>query len=352
MRIRTHTRWIAICSVSALTLTACGDNGEEGGEAAAEGETTEEGATEEEVFISIAAGGTGGTYYPYGGALASLWSNEFDNITTSSEATGASIENVRLIHNGDAQAALIQADAAFYGLEGIEDFDEPQDIQAIAYMYPNYIQMTTTADTGIETFDDFVGRDVAIGDAGSAAELGMRIITDALGYTYDDFASTQRIGFTEMTAAFRNNQIEVGNYVGSVGLGAIQDLASTEDIEFISFSEEQMAAISEEAPFITSGEIAAGSYPGQDEAVPGIPSLANFVVVNTAMDRELVYELTRSLYEGRETLEGGHPVAADTLAENMPIENEFLPIHPGALDYFQEVGVEIPDELIPEGYDG
>lgn len=344
---------LAAATAAAMVLVACGDNGDGDG-AAADGDgadVTDESATEEEVFLSVATGGTGGTYYPYGGALASLWNRELDNVTASAEATGASVENARLIHSGEAQVALIQADAVFFALEGTEDFDEPQDLRTIAWMYPNFIQMTALQGSGIETFEDFQGQRVAVGDAGSAAELGMRLVTDALGYTYDDFGAVQRIGFTEMTSAFRNNQIDVGNYVGSLGLGAIQDLASTEDVHFISFTDEQMDTISERAPFMTPGVIPAGTYPGQDEDVQYVPSLANFVMVNTNMDRELVYELTKTLYEGQQALEDAHPEGANTLPERMPEENAFVPIHPGALDYFLEIGIDIPEELYPEEWE-
>jgi uncharacterized protein len=352
VKLRRRLRGLAATTAAAMLLVACGGDGNGNGAAEGEGDVTEEGAADEEVFLSVATGGTGGTYYPYGGALASLWNRELDNVTASAEATGASVENARLIHSGEAQVALIQADAAFFALEGTEDFDEPQDLRTIAWMYPNFIQLVALQGSGIETFDDFAGQRVAVGDAGSAAELGMRLVTEALGATYDDFDAVQRIGFTEMTSAFRNNQIDVGNYVGSLGLGAIQDLASTESIQIIAFSEEEMQTISEQAPFMTSGVIPGGTYPGQDDDVEYVPSLANFVMVNTNMDRQLVYELTKSLYEGQQALEDAHPEGANTLPERMPEENAFVPIHPGALDYFEEIGIEIPEELYPDEWDG
>jgi TRAP transporter TAXI family solute receptor len=327
--------------VAALLAAACGDDGGGGGNAGAGGSD----GGRETTFVSIATGGTGGTYYPYGGALASVLSSEVDGVNASAEATGASVENVRLIQNGDAQVALIQADAAFQAVNGTGDFSEKQDVQAIAYMYPNYMQMTTLEGKGIENISDFKGKRIAVGDAGSAAELGMRIVTGALGISYDDFAQTQRIGFTEMTTAFRNGQIDVGNYVGSLGLGAVQDLASTEKIKVLGLTDEQMEKVAAEAPFITPGTVPAGTYKGVTEDVQNVPSLSNFVVVKADMDEDLVYDITKALYENRDRLEAAHPVAKDTLPENMVDNNKFLPIHPGALRYFEEQGIEIPEEL-------
>lgn len=353
-------RSLAVAAAAVLLLVACGgDDPEPAEDAAADTDATDDATDDpadepadepaddgEEVFISVATGGTGGTYFPYGGGLASMWTRELANVTASAEATGASVENARLIHTNEAQVALIQADALFFALEGERDFDEPQDIRAIAWMYPNFVQMTTTEGSGIESFADFAGQRVAVGDAGSAAELGMRLISEALGVTYDDFGAVQRIGFTEMTSAMRNNQVDVANYVGSLGLGALVDLSSTEDIVIIPFSDEEMAAISAAAPFITTGVMPAGTYPGVDADVQ-IPSLANFVTVNTNMDRQLAYELTRALYENQADLEAAHPAGAETLPERMPQENAFVPIHCGALDYFEEIGIDIPDNLVP-----
>lgn len=300
------------------------------------------------MFISLATGGTGGAYYPYGGGLAAVWTRELAHVTASAEVTGASVENVRLIHSGEAQVALIQADALNFALLGENDFTEPQDVRAIAWMYPNFIQMTMRQGSGIERFEDLRGKRVAVGAAGSAAELGIRLISEALGLTYDDFGATQRISFTDMTSAFRNNQIDLANYVGALGLGALIDLSSTEDIDILTFSAEEMATINAFAPFITRGVMPAGTYPGIDTDKEFIPSLANFVVVNTNMDRLLAYELTKTLYENQPALEAAHPAGAFTFAESMPIENAFVPIHCGALDYFAEIGVEIPANLVPD----
>ena len=344
----------AAFAAGALIIAACnGDNGDPVDEGEAEADIEDEGAgTEdgEEVFLSIATGGTGGAYFPYGGGMSSMFNSELDNVTASAEATGASVENVRLLHTNEAEVALIQADAFFFGMEGQEDFDEPQDIRAIAWMYPNFVQ-TTSTDPDISSIEDLAGQRVAVGDAGSAAELSMRLILDALGLSEQDFDSVQRIGFTEMTAAFRNNQIDVGNYVGARGLGALQELASTEDITLISYTQEQMDQVAEAYPFITSGFMPGGTYPGVDEDVELIPTLANFVVVNTNMDRELAYTLTRAIYENQEALEAAHPEGANTTPENI-VENTFAPMHPGSIDYFEEIGIELNEEVYPPEWDG
>lgn len=351
MRTRTNRlRAAALLAATALIIAACGGSDTEPAAPAPAPATPAAPAPEaprEDVFISLATGGTGGTYYPYGGALAAAWSRDLPHVTASAEVTGASVENARLVHTGEAQAALIQADAMNFALKGEGDFTEPQDLRTIAWMYPNYVQMTVRQGSGIETFDDLRGKRVAVGAAGSAAELGIRLISEALGLTYDDFAAAQRISFTDMTSAFRNNQIDLANYVGSLGLGALVDLSSTEDIDILTFSSEEMDTINAAAPFITRGVMPAGTYPGVDEDKTYIPSLANFVTVNTNMDRLLAYELTKALYENQPALEDTHPAGAFTKPEAMAVENAFVPIHCGALDYFEEVGVDIPSNLVP-----
>ncbi len=355
----------------ALVLVACGDGEDEAvpetGDATEEAEAVEEAEAAEEaeapaeddeaagdpppdVFLSLATGGTGGAYYPYGGALASLLSREIGHVTASAEATGASVENLRLLEQGNIDLAHVQADAIFQAYNGTGPFDgEPVEVRTIIAKYPNYMQLIALADSGIETYDDLAGQRVSVGDAGSGVELTLGNIMEALGDSYDDFGDLLQFGYNDQTSAFRNNQIDVGNYQGALGLAAITDLSSTSDITILSFSDEQIDAIIEELPYHGPGTIEAGTYPGVDSDVQ-VPSLWNFVAVSADMDRELVYEITRVAYENQDDLISGHPEAENTTLDNVALG--VVPYHPGAIDYFLEQGVDLPEHLYPDEWDG
>ena len=322
-----------------LLLTACG-GGAGGG--AAEGGTPE--------FISIATGGTGGAYYPIGGAMGSMLVDEIDGIrNATAETTGGSVENMQLLSDQSVELAMAQGDAVYQAVNGEGDFEgEPVDARTVSMMYVNVLQIATTADSGIQSFEDLAGKSVSVGDTGSATELFMRQVTETLGMSYDDFSDTQRLPFDDQTTAIRNNQLDAGTWVVGPGVSSIQDLASSEELVLVEFTDEQIAKITEKYPYYSETEIKAGTYEGQDEAVPAIGTW-NTLAVHADADREFVYQLTKAVHENVDKLEAAHPSAADIAPEN--IQNAIAPLHPGAIDYFEEAGVEVPQDLYPDEWE-
>lgn len=341
MRTSRHVRLAAVAMAGGLFLAACG--GDEGGGGGAEGGEIPE-------FVSIATGGTGGAYYPIGGAMGSMLADEIDAIrNATAETTGGSVENMQLLSDQRVELAMAQNDAVYQAVNGEGDFEgEPVDARTVSMMYVNVLQIATTADRGIESFEDLEGKSVSVGDTGSATELFMSQVTETLGMSYDDFGDTQRLPFDDQTTAIRNNQLDVGTWVVGPGVSSIQDLASSEDLVLVEFTDEQITQITEKFPYYAKTEIKAGTYQGQDEAVPAIGTW-NTLGMHADADREFVYQVTKAVHENVDKLEGAHPSAADIAAEN--IENAIAPLHPGAIDYFEEVGVEVPEDLYPDEWE-
>lgn len=332
----------AVVLVGSLLLAACGGGGGEGDGGA-------EGGSEVPEFVSIATGGTGGAYYPIGGAMGSMLADEIEGVrSATAETTGGSVENLQLLGEERTTIAMAQNDAVFNAVNGEGDFDAPQDVRTIAMMYVNVLQVATTQDRGIERWADLAGKSVSVGDAGSATELFMRQVTEVLGMSYDDFSDTQRLPFADQTTAIRNNQLDAGAWVVAPGVSSIQDLASSEDLQLVPLSEEELATITEEYPYYTATEIEAGTYDGQEEAVPAAGTW-NSMLMHANSDREFVYQVTKAVHENVEALAQGHPSGGELAVEN--IENAIAPLHPGAIDYFMEVGAEVPEDLIPEDYE-
>lgn len=343
MRTRKHVRLAALAMAGGLFLAACGgdaDNGDAG---------DAEGGAEIPEFVSIATGGTGGAYYPIGGAMGSMFAKEIDAIrNATAETTGGSVENMQLLSDQRVELAMAQNDAVYQAVNAEGDFAEPVDARTISMMYVNVLQIATTADRGIESFEDLAGKNVSVGDTGSATELFMRQVTETLGMSFDDFGDTQRLPFDDQTTAIRNNQLDAGAWVVGPGVSSIQDLASSEDLVLVPFSEDQISQVTEEFPYYAATEVKAGTYQGQDEAVPALGTW-NTLAMHADADREFVYEITKALHENLDALADAHPSAGDIAAEN--IEHAIAPLHPGAIDYFLEVGVEVPEDLYPEEWE-
>ncbi|MBR9902823.1 MAG: TAXI family TRAP transporter solute-binding subunit [Gammaproteobacteria bacterium] len=296
--------------------------------------------------LSIATGGTGGVYYPIGGGFAEMINNHIEGAQATAEVTGASVENMGLIMRGDADLALALADTVYQAYNGTDDFEgrQVENIRALASVYPNAVQLVTLAESDIETIADLEGKRVSVGAPGSGTELNARALLEANGISYEDF-TPQRLNFNETADAIRDGDIDAGFWSVGPPTSSILNLAATRDIRLISLSDEEVANAQAEEEVFAPYELAAGMYDGMDEAVQTI-GIPNVLVVNSEMDEELAYQLTQLLFENTDELIAVHPAANDTTVE-FTMDSTPVPLHPGALRYFEEVGAEIPDRLRP-----
>ncbi|WP_235041415.1 TAXI family TRAP transporter solute-binding subunit [Vreelandella profundi] len=296
--------------------------------------------------LSIATGGTGGVYYPIGGGFAEMINNHIEGAQATAEVTGASVENMGLIMRGDADLALALADTVYQAYTGTGDFDgrQVENTRALASVYPNAVQLVTLAESDIKSIADLAGKRVSVGAPGSGTELNVRALLESNGVDYEDF-TPQRLNFNETADAIRDGDIDAGFWSVGPPTSSILNLAATRDIRLIGFSDEEIANAQEEEAVFAPYELAAGMYDGMDEAVQTI-GIPNVLVVNADMDEELAYQLTQLLFENTDELIAVHPAANDTTVQ-FTMESTPVPLHPGALRYFEEVGADIPDRLRP-----
>ncbi|WP_422102666.1 TAXI family TRAP transporter solute-binding subunit [Vreelandella sp.] len=296
--------------------------------------------------LSIATGGTGGVYYPIGGGFAEMINNHIEGAQATAEVTGASVENMGLIMRGDADLALVLADTAYQAYTGTGDFDGRQieNTRALASVYPNAVQLVTLAESDIQSIADLAGKRVSVGAPGSGTELNARALLEANGVSYEDF-TPQRLNFNETADAIRDGDIDAGFWSVGPPTSSILNLAATRDIRLIGLSDEEIANAQEVEAVFAPYELAAGMYEGMDEAVQTI-GIPNVLVVNADMDEELAYQLTQLLFENTDELIAVHPAANDTTVD-FTMNSTPVPLHPGAVRYFEEVGAEIPDRLRP-----
>jgi TRAP transporter TAXI family solute receptor len=321
-----------------LLLASCG--GEDSATGGGEGGDAASGVPE---FVTIATGGTGGVYYPVGGAMGSMLANEIEGVKSgTAETTGGSVENLQLLGDQRTTIAMAMNDAVYNAVNGEGDFDQPQDVCTIGIMYPNVLQVVTTEDTGIESFQDLAGKRVSVGDAGSATELMFENVVTTLGMSFDDFGKAQHLPFDGQTTAIRNGQLDAGAWVVAPGASSIQDLASSEDIKVVPLDEESLNKVTEKFPYYIGTDLEAGTYDGQDEAVP-VAATWNSLLMSSKADQEFVGQVTRAVHENVDALASAHPAGGEVAPEN--ITEAIAPVCPGAMEYFEEAGVEVPQDL-------
>ncbi len=296
--------------------------------------------------LSIATGGTGGTYYPYGGGLAELINNQIEGASAVAEVTGASVENMGLVWRGDSDLALALADTVFQAYSGTGDFEGRQleNIRALASIYPNAVQIVTLAESDVHSIEDLRGKTVSVGAPGSGTEINARALLEANGITYDDF-DPRRLNFNETADAIRDGDIEAGFWSVGPPTSSILNLATTRDIRLVGLTDEEIANARDAEPVFAAYELRSGLYDGMDEAVQTI-SIPNVLAVSSEMDEELAYQITKVLFEYTDQLIAIHPAANDTTVE-FSVNSTPIAFHPGALRYYEEVGAEIADHQRP-----
>ena len=294
--------------------------------------------------LSIATGGTGGVYYPMGGGLAEVINNHVEGYSATAEVTGASVENMGLIATGDADLAIALADTVQQAYSGTGRFDGQQlpMVRAIGSLYANMVQIVTTADSGIANIEDMKGKRISVGAPGSGTEVNAQAILEANGMSFDDFTA-ERLNFNETADALANGDIDAGFWSVGSPTSSILNLATTNDIRMVSLTDEQIANADAADPVFSPLTLPGGTYQGVDEDVATI-GVPNVLVVSSEMDEETVYQITKAMYENIADMQAVHPAANETTIE-FSMAATPVPLHAGALRYYEEAGATIPDNL-------
>lgn len=191
-------------------------------------------SAQDTTFVSIATGGTSGTYYPVGGAIAKVLNENIDGMNASAQSTGASVTNTRLIYNEEVELAILQNDIASYAVNGENQFSDNQvmNMTGITALYPEVIQIVIRTDAGIESIQDLKGKKIAVGAPGSGAEANAKQILNFFGITYDDIEEDY-LSFGEAASRLKDRQIDAAFLTAGIPTAAVMDVAATQDISLI-----------------------------------------------------------------------------------------------------------------------
>lgn len=292
-------------------------------------------ALAQQKFINVLTGGQSGVYYPLGVALGQIYSKAIPDTKTSVQATKASVENLNLVQAGRGEIAFTLGDALSDAWKGDEEagFKTPlKSLRTVAGIYPNYIQIVASTDSGIKTLADLKGKRISVGAPRSGTELNARAILKAAGLTYKDFAKVEYLPFGESVELIKNRQLDVTLQSAGLGVASIRDLATSIKINVVSIPLDVVSKIGD--PAYLPAAIPANTYTGQTEEVPTV-AIRNFLVTSEAVPADTVYAMTKALFTNLDQMIAAHSaakgiVAADA-AKSLPV-----PLHPGAERYYRE----------------
>ncbi|MBX9465359.1 MAG: TAXI family TRAP transporter solute-binding subunit [Aquamicrobium sp.] len=291
--------------------------------------------------LTIGTASQGGTYFIYGTGLAGLITESL-GVNASGEVTGGPVQNATLVETGDHQIGLVTMGPAYEAWMGESELApgvEHKSLRALFPMYQTPFQAVALKSSGIETLADLEGKRVSVGPAGGTAATYWPRFFEINGVTADISYS----GANDAVSQVKDGLIDAFAFAAGVPIAAFAQIAAENPVNIFAFTGDEAAKILEARPELAAFDIPGGLYEGYPDP-QGTVSLWNFAVAHQEMPESLAYEITKLVMENNDRMKAIHATAAETIAANTD-KNTFLPFHPGAVRYYEEAGIAIPDEL-------
>ena len=293
--------------------------------------------------LSIATGGTGGVYYPLGGALAAALQKNIPGLTATAEVTGGSVDNLKLIGSGKPYVAFAMTDASLDAYRGEDKFKGAKvAMKTLMVLYPNRMHVVSVEGKGISKMADLKGKRVSTGSPGSATEVMAFRVIEAAGLDKDKDMKRERLGAAESTNAIKDGKIDAYFFVGGLPTAAVTDLANTPGtkIKMVDHAETVTAMNKKYGNLYVEDSIPKAMYRGM-EADNKQATVMNILVAPDSMDEKTAYNIVKTIFDKKADL-----VAAHKEAENFKLETQSnaaspIPFHPGAIKYFAEKGIKL-----------
>ncbi len=318
--------WVLGALLSILAGLVGGCAGEPGSEAP------------ERRFLSLGTAPPGGAFFVVGSALAEVL-QEYgpEGWQVTAEATKGTQENIRRLATGELDLALANAAISHFAVRGEGEWDRVYPIRTVMTLAPNVALFITLEDSGVERISDLAGRRVVMGPAGAGFEYFLRPILAAHGLSYDDLTplyATQS-GAVDLLADGSAGAAFLG---GAVPTASITQAATSQSVRFVPFDEEARQSLISGYPFFTAAAIPAGTYRGQEEEFRGLNVGSMHLIAAESAGEELIYQVTRALWEQRDKVVEKHAAGRAIQAGNV-VRDTGTPFHPGAERFYREIGI-------------
>lgn len=303
-------------------------------------------------FITIGSGSTSGLYYPTAVGIGRIINDADVGLRANARSTGASVFNANAIGQGSLQMGMMQNNVAYYAYNGtgVAAFDgKPiKNLRGMIGLYPESIHILARSDAGIESVGDFAGKRVYIGDVGSGTEADARNIMGAYDLDFDDLRSPVRGSAGDAVGLLRDGEIDAMFYTVGLGSAAITEAAQTAPITIVSLSDDALGQLQDEYAFYTPFTIPGGTYPGVD-ADANTVTLKAMLGVDANLSADAVYTFMDTVWDKNlETFYSDvqNPNLDKYFSVDKGLDGMPIPLHPGAVKFFREQGVEVPDRLV------
>ena len=328
---------LILAGVLVLGLAACGSE-----PASTEGEG-EGGDTASVTKLSMATGGTSGTYYGFCGVVAQVLNEKLgDTLNISVQSTGASSANIDLVDTNGNQLAIVQNDVMYYANTGTDMYEGKDPItsfSAVMSCYPEHVQII--ANKNITSIADLKGKKVSVGDAGSGVEFNARQILAAYDIDIENDITKNNQSFADSADSLKNGTIDAAFIVAGYPTTAVTELATTYDFNLLAVDEEHANKLMEEYGFYTYDKIPAGTYSCVTEDIPAMAVMATIIARNDVSE-DVIYALIKGIFDNQEQIAAGN-TKGNELDMEKAVSGISIPFHPGAVKFFTENNITIPE---------
>ncbi|MDR1872865.1 MAG: TAXI family TRAP transporter solute-binding subunit [Deltaproteobacteria bacterium] len=294
-------------------------------------------ALAQDKLINVATGPTGGTYYPVGAAMAKIWTDNVPNVKASAQSTGGTRNNIQLLGDGDAEAGFADGLSydAFNGLRSYEG-QAQTFLRTLAPLYPEVIHILVAKNSGIKTLKELKDKRISIGAVGGSVSVTTGILLKCVGLDIEKDIKAEYLGHADAVAGFGDRRIDAAVIVGAIGIASAVESTTMGLVDILPIPAETVGCVSKEVPYFSPFTIPADTYKGQSGPVSSFSS-PNILAVHEKIDPDLVYLLTKALFDHKADL-----VAVTKTMEGMraeDIKTVKIPLHPGAEKYYRELGL-------------
>ncbi|MGD9124237.1 MAG: TAXI family TRAP transporter solute-binding subunit [Desulfarculaceae bacterium] len=294
------------------------------------------------IFIGIATGGTGGTYYPLGGMLAQLISNKVviggKKLSATAETGNASVANASLLGRGGIETAFVAADICDAACKGIKQFKGKaiKNLRALGALYPETVQLVVRGNAGINSFKDLKGKSISSGSPGSGQWQLLGDLLASYGMTRKDIKEDYS-SFSQSVEKIKDNNLDASLITAGTPTASVTELANHHSIMILPLTGAEIDKLRKVQPYYAPTVLPAKTYKGQAKDVKTIAVRAIWAT-HTKLDDKVAYNLVKALYENTDTLAKVH-VKGKEISLKTALESISIPIHPGAMKYYKEKGL-------------
>ena len=294
--------------------------------------------TNESIYLSIGTGSVTGVYYPLGGALSSIVTNNIDGYNCAAESTGGAVENAALLIDGKLDLGFVAASTLYDAQHSQNSFEgkDGSKIQALFSFFPEAVQILSVNEN-IKTIPDLKNKKVAVGASGSGTEVMARAILEIYGMSYDDIEE-DFLGFGDAASGLKDGTIDAAFTWAGIPTASVMELSATHNISMISFSDEELEKLMTVSSYCVPTKITKDTYPKmyEDAQTFSIPAI---ICASSELDEEFVYNFMVQVFNNKELLAQTHERGADLSLETALDGLDGATLHPGAEKFFKEKGV-------------